>query len=108
MEIKDIILAPIPQRDGEVKFRPLLVLKKMPTFDDFLVCGISTQLHQEISGFDEILVANNQNRLRSDSLIRLSFLAIISASQMSGRLGYIEADMHQLLLKRLSNYLIST
>ena len=107
MQEKDIVLAPIPQRDGEVKLRPLLILKKLPTFDDFLVCGISTQVHQEIAGFDAVLVANTQNRLREDSLIRLSFLAVFSASQIKGRLGYIDTDLHTLLLTRLSHYLIS-
>ena len=55
MKEGDIILTPIPQADGTVKNRPALILREMPCFRDFLVCGISTQLHRRVDGFDEIV-----------------------------------------------------
>ena len=51
----DIVLTPLPQADGVVKNRPALLLRELPPFGDFLACGISTQLHQAIPEFDEVI-----------------------------------------------------
>ena len=53
----DIVLASLPQADGKTKLRPALVLKQMLPNKDLLVCGISTQINQEVLGFDEIIFA---------------------------------------------------
>ncbi len=37
----NIILTSILQANGEIKNRPVLILREMPKFQDFLVCGIS-------------------------------------------------------------------
>jgi mRNA interferase MazF len=55
MQEGDVILTPIPQADGRVKNRPAIFLREMPLYGDLLVCGISTQLHHYVSGFDEII-----------------------------------------------------
>ena len=39
----DLALAPLPQADGQIKNRPVALLRRLPPFGDFLVCGISTQ-----------------------------------------------------------------
>lgn len=85
----------------------MLVLRALPTYNDFLVCGISTQLHQEISNFDIVLTPNSQNRLRATSLVRLSFLAVLNEADFQGILGQIEAEKHQQLLQNLANYLLT-
>jgi mRNA interferase MazF len=102
-----IILAYLPQADGGYKLRPALVLKKMPTYNDYLICGISTQLHQKIEGFDEIILPTVRHGIRQTSLIRLSFLVALPESQIQGTLGEIENSLHQNLLKRLADCLIS-
>jgi mRNA interferase MazF len=51
----DLLLTSLVQSDGEIKRRPTVFLRRMPGFGDFLVCGISTQLQQEIPDFDEII-----------------------------------------------------
>ena len=51
----DVVLVPLPQANGQIKNRPALVLRKMPPYQDLLVCGISTQLHQEVQGFDDLM-----------------------------------------------------
>jgi mRNA interferase MazF len=48
MKEADIVLTPILQADGKTKNRPALILREMPRFKDFLVCGISTQLHSRL------------------------------------------------------------
>jgi mRNA interferase MazF len=102
----DIILTNLQQADGQYKLRPVLVLRQLPTYDDFLVCGISTQLHQEIIDFDVVLEAHPDNGLRANSLVRLSFLAILSVSDRRATIGHIPSNIHQLLLSRLSDYLV--
>jgi hypothetical protein len=55
MTERDVVLTPLPQADGQVKNRPAIVLRGMPPHGDLLVCGGSTQLHQEGVGFDDVI-----------------------------------------------------
>ena len=110
MKESEIVLTPILQADGQIKNRPALILRVMPPFKDFLVCGISTQLHQKVEDFDEILSQNDRDFAKSglvaDSLIRLGFLAVLPSAKIIGSIGSIEIERHQKLLRNLSNYLI--
>ena len=72
MQEGDIAIASIRQSDGVYKPRPVLLLRQLPGYGDFLVCGISSQLRQIVSGFDEVLQPDADNRLRLPSVIRLS------------------------------------
>lgn len=38
----DIVKAKLNQADGKIKFRPALLIKQMPPFGDWLVCGINS------------------------------------------------------------------
>lgn len=110
MKEGNIILTPIPQANGEIKNRPALLLREMPKYQDFLVCGISTQLKQYISNFDEIISPSDDDFeascLFSESVIRLSFLTVISRSSIIGSIGAISKERHQKLLSNLSQYLV--
>jgi mRNA interferase MazF len=57
MKPGEIVLLRLPQTDlSPGKLRPALVLSALPgPFGDVLVCVISSQLHQEIPGWDEHL-----------------------------------------------------
>ena len=52
-----IVLFAFPHTNQSVgKFRPALILRALPgRQDDWLVCMISTQLHHEVPGIDEII-----------------------------------------------------
>ena len=106
----DVILTPVPQADGVVKNRPAIFLREMPPYRDILVCGISTQLHREVKGFDDIVQSTDSDfapsGLRRASLIRLGFLAVLPRSAVIGSIGAISSKRHKRLLKRLSDYLI--
>ncbi|MCK5525771.1 MAG: type II toxin-antitoxin system PemK/MazF family toxin [Candidatus Latescibacteria bacterium] len=106
-----VILTPIPQADGKSKNRPAIILREMPSYGDLLVCGISTQLHQVVKGFDEIISPADEDfkssGLLSTSLIRLSFLAVLPHSRSLGSIGAISSERHKRLLQTLSDYLIS-
>jgi mRNA interferase MazF len=107
----DIILVPLPQADGQTKPRPAILLRKLPPFGDFLVCGVSTQLRLQVAGFDDIIgkvdADFSKSGLRQDSLIRLGFLAVFPSDQIIGSIGEISPARHRLLLERLANYLVS-
>ena len=110
MKEADVILTPILQADGAIKNRPALILREMPRFRDFLVCGISTQLHQKVKYFDEIISEKDSDfsnsGLIADSLIRLGFLTVLPSAKIVGKIGTVSKERHQRLLKNLSDYLI--
>jgi len=107
----DVILASIPQADGGVKHRPAVILRELPGFGDFLVCGVSTQLHQRIDGFDELITPEDADfptsGLLVSSLIRLGFLAVIPGKEIPGIIGAVSEARQHRLLRRLSEYLVS-
>lgn len=111
MKEGDIILTPLPQADEQVKNRPALFLRAMSPYGDALVCGISTQLHQRVPGFDDVIARDDSDYadsgLLSDSVIRLGFLAVIPQRRLIGSIGSISRDRHRLLLERLSLYLLA-
>lgn len=106
----DVILTPVPQADGNLKNRPAIFLREMPPYRDVLVCGVSTQLHREVKGFDEVIRSTDSDfistGLKTDLLIRLGFLAVLPQKAIIGSIGTISSVRHRRLLKRLSDYLI--
>ena len=112
MKEGSIILTALPQADGKIKLRPALILRIMPLFEDYLVCGISTQISHRIENFDEIIKETDIDFLESGllkaSLIRLSFLAIIQKKSIAGAIGKLSKKKHSLLLKNLADYLLTS
>ena len=92
-----------------IKRRPGICLRKLPgNYQQFLVCGLSSQIHLCIKDFDEIVKPSNDNlrELRSDpSVIRLGFLDRVRIWEVRGSIGSISPERHRRLLKRLSKYL---
>ncbi len=81
----------------------------MPGYGDILVCGVSTQLRQTISGFDEVIVAGDEDfassGLLADSVIRLGFLAVLPRRVVIGSIGDISIERYSRLIDRLARYL---
>ncbi|MDQ6610622.1 MAG: type II toxin-antitoxin system PemK/MazF family toxin [Bacteroidota bacterium] len=111
MRAGNIVLIEMPQSDGKAKLRPALLLKVLPQYNDFLVCGISSQINQHINGYDEILYEEtnyfSETGLRKTSLIRLFFIAIVPGKKISGGIGKIPTSLHQDLLERLAKFLVA-
>lgn len=111
MQESDVVLTPVPQANGMIKNRPAILLREMRPYGDFLVCGVSTQLHQQVRGFDEIISSAdadfNMSGLTATSLIRLGFLSVLPRTKILGSIGAISVARHQRLLKILSDYLIA-
>lgn len=110
MKKSEIVISVFPQSDESLKRCPALILREMPPFRDFLICGISTQLRQQVKDFDEIISEADEDfassGLDSESLIRLGFLLVLPRQQIIGSIGEISAERHQRLLKNLSDYLM--
>ena len=103
----DLILARIQESDGQTKRRPALVLTTMPPYNDLLVCGVSSQLRQEVAGFDEVVSTGDPDfslsGLKVSSVMRLGMIATIPRSAALGELGAISPER----LTRLRNNLAS-
>ena len=112
MKEGDIVLAPFPQADGQIKKRPAVVLRKVPPFDDLLVCGISTQLRQCVEGFDKLIFSTDPDfktsGLLQDSVVRLGYLLTLPRKEFIGSIGNIAPERHRRLLKQLAEFLVST
>jgi len=104
-----IALARVQQADGQFKLRPVLLLRLMPPHGDWLVCGISSQLHQEVVGFDHVLAIADPDfalsGLKASSVIRLGFLATLPNSAFAGRLGAVTPQLLPQLRHRLARHL---
>jgi mRNA interferase MazF len=112
MKAGNIVLAALPQADGKIKNRPVLLLCSLPRYQDWLTCGISTKLNQLVANFDEIVDIEDvdflASGLDSKSLIRLGFLSLLPSRDVIGSIGSISAERHQKLLNNLGNYLIDS
>ena len=95
----DIVIFRFPKTDlGTGKLRPALLLKKIPNeFHDWLVCMITTQLHQQIKRFEVIIAETDEGfqgtGLKQSSLIRISRLAVVDKSVFEGKLGVLPPDV---------------
>ena len=105
----DIVLAPLPQADGRIKNRPAVLLRRLPPFSDWLVCGIRTQLQQCVANFDEVIAPSDpefaNTGLKASSIIRLGFLAVLPDAAILGAIGSISRERHDRLLVNLCRYL---
>ena len=109
MKEADVALAPLPQADGQIKSRPVVVLRQMPPFADWLVCGVSTQVQQQVEGLDETIEPAHtdfaSSGLKAVSLIRLGFLTVLPSSRFLGIIGSISRERHHRLLRNLCRHL---
>ena len=109
MKCGAIALAQVQQADGRLKARPVVVLNRMPPFSDYLVCALSSQLHHEVSGFDDVVGADDgdfqASGLKVPSLIRLGLVATIPESAILGGLGLIFDVRLQRLRSRLARHI---
>jgi len=104
-----IVLFRFPQTDLVLgSLRPALLVAPIPSSsDDWLVCMIFSQMHQAIPNFDEIILKTDtdftQTRLKSESVLRLSRLAVVSESNFVGKLGEISQNRSKKVKESLAN-----
>jgi len=93
------------------KPRPILLLARIPgVYDDWLICMISSQLRQEVDGFDDIVHEDDedfrQSGLKLASVIRLGRLAVVSSDVLRGSIGAISELRLQRLRQRLAQWIL--
>lgn len=106
----NVAVVALPQQDRQTKKRPVLVLREMPLFRDFLVCGISSRVHRGVPGFDEVIAPADPDFVSSGliapSLVRLGFLDVVPRSMIIGSIGTVSRERHKRLLSTLGCYLV--
>ncbi|MEM6911124.1 MAG: type II toxin-antitoxin system PemK/MazF family toxin [Verrucomicrobiota bacterium] len=107
----DIVVAELPQADGNSKARPVLILRELPGFGDFLVCGISTQIRQAEEDFDVVLGEDDADfsstGLKATSVVRLSFVSSIQLTRMRRHLGNVSSTTLETLQSNLAAHLMA-
>ncbi|WP_263818377.1 type II toxin-antitoxin system PemK/MazF family toxin [Salinibacter sp.] len=106
-----IVLFRFPRTDlAEGKLRPALLISEVPgPYDDWLICMISSQLHQQIEGFDELIEEGDsdfqQSGLKKASVVRISRLAVVEGNIFEGRIGKISSDRIQRVRRRIAEWI---
>jgi len=109
-----IVLFRFPQTDqAEAKLRPALVLRRLPgQYNDWIICMISSQLHQAIPDFDEVITPTDsdfqQSGLKLASVIRIGRLAVVNSDVILGKLGQIDTQRLSRIKQRLVKWLQGT
>jgi len=111
MKPVDVILTALPQFDGRIKTRPAVVLCIVEPHRDSLICGISTQLQEEVRGLDELIMPGDADfagsGLKAPSLIRAAFITVIMPHRILGRIGAISDARLKRLLTQLGQQLLN-
>ena len=111
-EAGQVVVFRFPQTDlEEGKLRPALLLSKLPgNYDDWLICMISSQTRQSITGFDEIVQENDDDfegsGLKVTSAIRVGRLAVVSGEILIGAIGQISSERLSQVKKHLADWLV--
>src|SRR5437867_9326556 len=96
MNAGDVVLIRLSQIGGATaKLRPALVLSPLPgPYQNLLICGISSQLHQLERDWDELIQPADADfptsGLHRPSAVRLSYLYAAEQGEISGVIGGID------------------
>ncbi len=107
----DVVLIGLPQFDGgSPKLRPALLIATLPgPYQNLLLCGISTQLHQLQANWDETIQASDSDfstsGLHQASGIRLSYLYAADPTEITGVIGNVDSGRVDRLCQRLADHL---
>lgn len=113
VKLGQIVLFNFPQTDLIIgRKRPALVLKLLPNnYQDWLVCMISSKTGQEIPNLDEVISPNDadfrETGLKSESVIRVSRLAVVSQTIFLGYIGQISSQRLEKINRNLANWILS-
>lgn len=109
-----VVLFKFPQTDQiQGKPRSALVIREIPSsYNDWLICMISSQLSQQVPEFDEIIRGEGtdfgQSGLKTSSVIRISRLAVVNRKVLLGSMGNIDSERLVSIRKKLSEWVIGT
>ncbi len=111
MEVGSVIKVAFPQGDGKIKFRPAIALAKIPPFNDWTVCGVSSKINLEVNGLDILIHKKHPDfklwGLPYPGIIRAGFIATIPENIINGTIGNISKETCKNLLENISEYLLN-
>lgn len=110
-----IVLFKFPQTNlVKGKLRQALLIKRLPSsYNDWLSCMISTKTGQELTNIDEIISPNDnglefqQTGLKTESVIRVLRLAIVSEKILLGTIGKISTERLNRIKMNLANWILN-
>ena len=111
IESGQIVLFRFPYADlSGGKLRPALVVRRVPgNHDDWLICMISSQLHQSLAGFDEIFRSTDldfkKSGLKVDSVVRVARLAIVEQGILLGAIGSLSPERMSRITEAMSYWI---
>jgi len=100
-----------PQTDqAPGKLRPALLLRRLPgPHDDWLICMISSRIHQRVPEIDEVIRDSDPDffcsGLKVTSLIRVTRLAVVSSARLQGSIGRLSDDRLNRIRARLARWI---
>jgi len=107
-----LVLFRFPHTDlEEGKLRPALLLGRLPSeYDDWLICMISSQTRNYISGFEEIIKEEDADfagsGLKVSSVIRMGRLAVVESEILLGAIGQVAPERLQRIKSRLAEWIV--
>ncbi len=86
-------------------------MRQLPgKFNDWLICMISSQLHQQLPELDEIITPEDsdfqQSGLKLPSVIRASRLAVVDENILLGKLAEIDSVRLSRIKEKISKWII--
>ena len=103
MDVGDVLLIPFPFTDlSGTKTRPVVVLGKVK--DDIIVAFISSETANPLPS-DILLIADNENGLKRDSLLKVHKLATLHKKLALGLLGSLNITRQSQIKDALSELL---
>ena len=82
-----------------IRHDPFTVLCRVRSFEDLVVCGITSQLRLLVSDFDEITSPGDEDfeaaSLRTQSLIRLGCVPTVPLAGIKGQVSRLVDDLSQ-------------
>ncbi len=104
-----IVRVALPQADDQVKVRPALLLKPIRPHSDWLLCAISTQLHNEVAGLDVLIDVEypdfGQARFLKPSIIRVVKLHTMPEARIEGSIGTVSDATYNTVMDNLIHFL---
>ncbi|MFQ5604626.1 MAG: type II toxin-antitoxin system PemK/MazF family toxin [bacterium] len=110
-EAGQIALLRFPKTDlADGKLRPVLLLARLPNrYGDWLICMISSKVHQFIEELDELIASDandfRKSGLKSESVVRVTRLAVVSNDILVGPIGQISHKRLSQIRKKLSEWI---
>lgn len=107
----DIVLFRFPQTDQAVgKLRPALLVTSLPTkYDDWLVCMVSSQIHQAVPNVDVFIDISDadfaSSGLKTTSVFRTTRVAVATEQIFIGKLGSISQSRVEDVRVRIASWI---